>query len=622
MSQKCLDQTLVAICPGPSRTQLKLDLVQDIQRKEEFGTRKQKTEKDFEKINNKIIHVLFTMLKNSKNASIEKRVLRAVVAKTLKKGMIQQKCNTYGIMDITSGSIVHKINQDFKSLMNGIPIEKKVQTRRKITDQVLTNAVSFILQKDHITTTSWGEKEFNLNKHETIILPKLCRKMSQMNLWKAYVSAYEATKCIGRTTFYYLVKDLTSSNRDIVTSVDYVQALLVTEPVELLQQVVNSLVHTTEKDILTQYITAASTFLKSRYQKHVLQSNDDCVTHDLKFVLGRYSSYDDSAKTCEKKKITCPQCRFPYFVCDKIKQCITTSTTNTPTTSESVCITEQISDATNVIKECQRKFRLYMAHKARCTNQNHAIEEIHLKMKKTCIDSNGKDIVALMIGDYKMKFEPMSQRETTLDHYGKRGISWHGFCLQFYLLQNEKNQDGEVVKVTSKYTVYLEQVVSDGNKQDALSVYSLLDAALGQIANEMPFVSSIILQTDNAKSYNNTFLLCAIPLLNITYQEDGLTISEFIHTETQDGKTILDAHFARMMKFVRQFMSSCLDNEVRKINTPGTLGYALSHNGGVKNVGVQVVNTNNAVTKRIEQKFEAVTKVLKTYFTRVNHSYF
>ncbi len=227
-----------------------------------------------------------------------------------------------------------------------------------------------------------------------------------------------------------------------------------------------------------------------------------------------------------------------------------------------------------------------------------------------------------MIGDYKMKFEPMSQRETTLDHYGKRGISWHGFCLQFYLLKCEKSDDGEDAKVTSKYTVYLDQVVSDGNKQDALSVYSLLDAALGQVANEMPFVSSIILQTDNAKCYNNTFLLCAIPLLNITYQQDRLSITAFIHTETQDGKTILDTHFARMTKFVRQFMSSCVDNEVRKINTSGTLGYALYHSGGVKNVGVQVVNTNNAVTKNIEEKFETVTKVLKTYFTRVNHAYF
>ena len=262
-SKNCLDWTLEAICPGPSRTQLKLDLVKDVQRKETIGTSKHKTEKDFEKINNKIIHILFIMLKNSKNASIEKRVIRAIVTKTLKKGMIQEKRNKYGILDIISGSIVRKANKDFQSLMNGIQIEKKVQTRPKISDEVITNTVSYILQKDHITIASWGEKEFNLNKHETIILPKLYRKMSQMNLWKSYISTYEATKCVGRITFYNLVKDLTSSNRDIVTSVDYVQALLVTEPVVILQQIVNSLVHTTEKDLLTQYITAASTFLKS-----------------------------------------------------------------------------------------------------------------------------------------------------------------------------------------------------------------------------------------------------------------------------------------------------------------------------------------------------------------------
>ena len=34
---------------------------------------------------------------------------------------------------------------------------------------------------------------------------------------------------------------------------------------------------------------------------------------------------------------------------------------------------------------------------------------------------------------------------------------------------------------------------------------------------------------------------------------------------------------------------------------------------------MQVVNTNDVVTK--EGKFETVTKVLKTYFTRVNHTY-
>ena len=85
-------------------------------------------------------------------------------------------------------------------------------------------------------------------------------------------------------------------------------------------------------------------------------------------------------------------------------------------------------------------------------------------MKQSCVNTNGKETLALMIGDYKMKFEPMSQRETTFDHYGKRGISWHGFCLQFYLLQSAKSENGCDVEVPMKYTVYLDQIASDGNK--------------------------------------------------------------------------------------------------------------------------------------------------------------
>ena len=96
--------------------------------------------------------------------------------------------------------------------------------------------------------------------------------------------------------------------------------------------------------------------------------------------------------------------------------------------------------------------------------------------------------------------------------------------------QSFLTDEGEDVKVTSKYTVYLDQVVSDRNKQDTLSEYSLLDAALGQVSNKITFISSIILQTDNAKSYNSTFLLCDIPLFNITYQQDGWSITEFVHT--------------------------------------------------------------------------------------------
>jgi len=173
-----------------------------------------------------------------------------------------------------------------------------------------------------------------------------------------------------------------------------------------------------------------------------------------------------------------------------------------------------------------------------------------------------------------------------------------------------------------KYTVYLNQLLSDSNKQDSLSVFSLLDAAMAQIAEELPFITKLILQTDNAKSYSNNFLLCAISVLNVTYHDKLLAISEFIHTETQDGKTILDDFFARSMKFINNWLAKQDQNKVKRIGTATDLGRALSHNGGIRNMMVQVLTTNKEQTSKVEKKFMNVTKNLHKYFTRVNHAFF
>ncbi len=115
-----------------------------------------------------------------------------------------------------------------------------------------------------------------------------------------------------------------------------------------------------------------------------------------------------------------------------------------------------------------------MAHKARCANQNNAIEEIHNMMKKKCISSNGYVIVALTIGDYKMKFEPMSLRETTLDHYGKHDISWHGFCVQFYLLQETTRMMMWYLHQRNTQYTWIKSCLIEINKIVSLFIYSLM----------------------------------------------------------------------------------------------------------------------------------------------------
>ena len=73
-----------------------------------------------------------------------------------------------------------------------------------------------------------------------------------------------------------------------------------------------------------------------------------------------------------------------------------------------------------------------MGHRATCSNQNIAMGIFEERLNIVCMNTRtNEDITAIMIGDFKMKFELLSSSKSTLDHYGKRGISWHGFCLFF-----------------------------------------------------------------------------------------------------------------------------------------------------------------------------------------------
>ena len=150
------------------------------------------------------------------------------------------------------------------------------------------------------------------------------------------------------------------SNKDIVTSVDYVQSLLVTEPVEVLQEIIDSIIPTLEVNKLSQYLSDESTFLKYRYNYHVIIHLDNCSSHDLNYILGCQSDYyknDTNTSIRTKHGVTCSRCRFPFFVCNEIKKQVLMISDNDSLRRD---------DAIKVIDECQRKFKLYMGHQARC----------------------------------------------------------------------------------------------------------------------------------------------------------------------------------------------------------------------------------------------------------------
>ena len=60
--------------------------------------------------------------------------------------------------------------------------------------------------------------------------------------------------CIGRTSFHMLCKELTSSDEVNISSVDYVQALLLNEPIELLQDIIDQISEQNVSKQLTCYL--------------------------------------------------------------------------------------------------------------------------------------------------------------------------------------------------------------------------------------------------------------------------------------------------------------------------------------------------------------------------------
>ena len=100
-----------------------------------------------------------------------------------------------------------------------------------------------------------------------------------------------------------------------------------------------------------------------------------------------------------------------------------------------------------------------------------------------------------------------------------------------------------------------------------------------------------------------------------------LLINKFIHSETQHGKTILDAHFVTTNHHMKNFMLTYTQNRVTRIRTPLGLVFALSFNTGVRNIMVQLIELSDTKMKDLSVALDPAVKNSKTYFTRVNHIY-
>lgn len=599
---------------------------------------REKPEVELERAAESIARVMI----KARKASLEKRVLRAVLTKgfsdkiLLKVGeRIMEEMGEDGASDDDEqhqlpwgkekkgrkwkkqanplplrGSSKQKAYQDYNALAEGARIESLKRRLARFNEINVLNAVKFILQPKMVGALSWGVKQVCLSADETVELPKLVRRVSLTDMYKSYVATYQTeSERISRGSFFQIAKQITSSDEKLLTAVDYVTGVLIHDSVSTLQDMIDTFSPTPErKEKLTHYLTLTRNFLKVQYKDHITLSEEDNVpTHGKEFAL-------NSACGEETRANKCNACDFVmYFLAELRKEIELAGAGESPRKANDL-----VQDALKVLCDITHKFELYQGHCVRVINQQHAISEIHDILEKECLQKK-RTTRAVMTIDWKMKFEAKSARETTQQHFGKRGMSWHGCLVEYYrpITVSETQEDGSIVEKVEaeRVNVYIDQIMEGTNKQNAMAVGCMVEAALKHVRKQLPEIESIILQSDNAKCYNSNLLRVLIALIN---SRSPLKVERHIFTETQDGKGLIDAHFARGTAHLMKFMKSSMRNRIRAIITPKGLAYALGWNGGITNSCVQLVRLNRSKTEALGDLVKNTAKGIHKHFTRCN----
>lgn len=102
--------------------------------------------------------------------------------------------------------------------------------------------------------------------------------------------------------------------------------------------------------------------------------------------------------------------------------------------------------------------------------------------------------------------------------------------------------------------MFYDHFVQGDWKQDFIAVDFLLEAGFIGIKRDLPSANELILLTYNAGCYRNSIVPIMVPFLA---KENGMSLIKFIHIETQDGKSLVDAHFAIAMRHVSIYVNKC-----------------------------------------------------------------
>ena len=184
---------------------------------------------------------------------------------------------------------------------------------------------------------------------------------------------------------------------------------------------------------------------------------------------------------------------------------------------------------------------LYLFHtpqRAIHTWQCHQLRSVEQDKARLDVIDLLEDETVLIVNDWAMKFLPQMYRESQIDWFGKRGISWHISVVYRQVL-------GEL---ESQGFIHIVQSCS----QDSSTVITIMQHVIHTLSTENPSISKAFFQQDNPGCYHSSTTLLACPSIEAS---TGIKVVGVDFSDPQGGNGAADRMAAAAKSHIRMYIN-------------------------------------------------------------------
>jgi len=218
---------------------------------------------------------------------------------------------------------------------------------------------------------------------------------------------------------------------------------------------------------------------------------------------------------------------------------------------------EKIEDMTFLVNKCFHRLTVLIGHLVRVYHESMYFNEAVAKLP---LDT------ALIQADHKMKIEPLSYRESQVGFFSKRGITLFGVLIIF------RTHAGQL-----EYSSQMFFATGSDSTQDCFSTLGYLEQIIIEFGTLVPHIEKFQMFTDGAGTFAGATTRVCIPWL---FAELGYELCEANTGEAGNGKSLVDANFARVQKSLNSYVIE--QQGAGDVSSPETLVSALKASMGEK----------------------------------------